>query len=209
MLHASGVAAATARLEERLQRAETDSAVGFPAFYQGAFAADLKRWSDHALAVARLKEQALRYQAAADTSAARVAEGAAQALDGYALWRRGQLEPAVRTLKIAQQQTTGIAGPEQHINATLRWWLGELLVELDRLPEAEVYFKSVAEDPYLPSIHAWYRLGSLYEKVGRYQEAREAYDTFTIGWQDADPELQPMVEEARAAVKRLSSSIKE
>jgi tetratricopeptide (TPR) repeat protein len=100
-------------------------------------------------------------------------------------------------------------GAEPTLNATLRWWLGELLLELDRSREAEVYFKSVGEHTYLPSIWAWYRLGRIYEKLGRQEEAREAFATFAAGWRDADPELQPLVEEARAAAKRLTSVARE
>ena len=53
------------------------------------------------------------------------------------------------------------------------------------------------------------RLGEIYEGLGRPDEARAAYEEFVVGWKDADPELQPMVEEARVAAQRLTSVVRE
>ena len=36
-----------------------------------------------------------------------------------------------------------------------------------------------------------------------YDKAREVYEYYVEYWQDADPELQPMVEETRQAILRL------
>jgi tetratricopeptide (TPR) repeat protein len=47
------------------------------------------------------------------------------------------------------------------------------------------------------------RLGELYEARGDRGKAREYYGRFVDLWQDADPELQPMVTRARAALRRL------
>lgn len=47
------------------------------------------------------------------------------------------------------------------------------------------------------------RLGELYEERGNAERAVEFYDQFIELWQDADPELQPMVQEARARVAAL------
>ncbi len=93
------------------------------------------------------------------------------------------------------------------MNATLRWWLGNILFEMKRLPEAERYFRSFAGRAWDPV--AAYRLARVYEEMGELAQARQAYELFVESWRDADPELQPMVAEARAAVQRLSSAIKE
>jgi tetratricopeptide (TPR) repeat protein len=48
------------------------------------------------------------------------------------------------------------------------------------------------------------RLGELYTARGDRAKAREYYGRFVELWKDADPELQPIVDSARAALKRLS-----
>jgi hypothetical protein len=44
----------------------------------------------------------------------------------------------------------------------------------------------------------------LYAARGDRAKARENYGRFVDLWKDADPELQPIVASARAALKRLS-----
>jgi tetratricopeptide (TPR) repeat protein/tRNA A-37 threonylcarbamoyl transferase component Bud32 len=56
----------------------------------------------------------------------------------------------------------------------------------------------------------WYplvlrRLGELHESLGHPDRAIDYYSRFVDLWQDADPELQTQVEEARAAVRRLTA----
>jgi tetratricopeptide (TPR) repeat protein/TolB-like protein len=51
---------------------------------------------------------------------------------------------------------------------------------------------------------AWRRLGELYEARGQRAEALEAYARFTDRWKDADPELQPVVREARRRMAALT-----
>ena len=47
------------------------------------------------------------------------------------------------------------------------------------------------------------RLGELYEERGNTERAVEFYNQFIELWQDADPELQPLVQEARVRVAAL------
>jgi tetratricopeptide (TPR) repeat protein len=54
-----------------------------------------------------------------------------------------------------------------------------------------------------PRSLALYRLGPLYEQQGETEKARAAYAEFIERWIDADPELRPMVDTARAALARL------
>jgi tetratricopeptide (TPR) repeat protein len=49
------------------------------------------------------------------------------------------------------------------------------------------------------------RLGELYEARGDPAKARAYFGRFVDLWKDADPELQPSVTDARAALKRLSA----
>jgi TolA-binding protein len=85
------------------------------------------------------------------------------------------------------------------INESIRWWLGELLLEMNRPAEAAVYYESFWHDPFA----AW-RLGPIYERIGDPAKAREAYARVASAWSDADPELQGQAREARAAVQRLT-----
>jgi DNA-binding SARP family transcriptional activator len=50
------------------------------------------------------------------------------------------------------------------------------------------------------------RLGELYEARGDSANAVESYNEFVELWKDADPELQPQVEDVRARIARLAGS---
>ncbi|MGH7589529.1 MAG: hypothetical protein ACRELU_13160, partial [Gemmatimonadota bacterium] len=171
-------------------------------FYAGAYAADQGRWKDHAAAVGRLRAQADRYAAAGDSGASRFARGASMALQGQGLWRRGDAERALPLLTDGQRQATWVvSATREALNGTIRWWLGELLLEMERPQDAALYFESFWHDP----LAAW-RLGPIYEQVGDPAKARDAYALVAFAWKDADPELQTRVREARAAVQRLASA---
>lgn len=49
------------------------------------------------------------------------------------------------------------------------------------------------------------RLGELYEAKGDRDKAASYYSRFIALWQDADPELQPKVAEAKARLARLTA----
>jgi tetratricopeptide (TPR) repeat protein len=185
-------------LEQALEPALIDSvAPRFAVFHAGAFAADHGRWSDHANAIAELERRAERAWGEADSLTAKQNGGAVRALEGYGLWRRGQPTAALPMLE----------DPD-----ALNWpwlvvplWLGRLYQELGRLRDAErVYRSYVALDETL-SIDplSQHQLGKIYEQLEEYDKARESYQYFVHYWQDADPELQPMVEEARRAIIRV------
>ena len=60
------------------------------------------------------------------------------------------------------------------------------------------------EDGYLYPI-ALRRLGALHEERGNSAAALDHYERFAELWRDADPELQPIVDEVRASIERLAS----
>jgi tetratricopeptide (TPR) repeat protein len=83
-------------------------------------------------------------------------------------------------------------------------WLGQLYQELGRFRDAERIYRSYSSFGALSTDPLSRRqLGSVYEALEEYDKARESYEYFVHYWQDADPELQPMVEEARQAIIRL------
>ena len=64
---------------------------------------------------------------------------------------------------------------------------------------------NLSEDSqFLPG--SYKRLGELYEAKGNRRDALSHYNTFLTLWKDADPELQPKVQEVRQRVSRLSKS---
>ncbi len=190
--------------EDLLERSLTIEAAQAPEalFFAGAHAADRGRWEAHADAQTRLRKSAYDSYSTGDTAAARFAEGAALALDGYGRWQR-QPEEAARLLDQARLQATGY-GSRQAVNETIRLWLARLMEQLGRPQDAVRYYRSLWPEPL-----ASYRLARVYEEVGEFANARREYEAFIAAWQDADPELQPKVAEARAAVQRLTSAIKE
>ncbi len=80
-----------------------------------------------------------------DSTSARFYEGAALALEGYALWRQDRKEGAVRVLETARRQATGYE-IRFGVNGTIRLWLWKLLLELGRPQEAQRYFNFFGQD---------------------------------------------------------------
>ncbi|MBA2565863.1 MAG: hypothetical protein H0V09_10660, partial [Gemmatimonadetes bacterium] len=101
----------------------------------------------------------------------------------------------------------GLTGSEERhgLAIALTFLIGQSLVRNDQPAEAIPYLLAF---PF-PSPLLYLNLAHAYEATERYAEARRAYELFVLGWRDADPELQPRVREAQAAVQRLSSVIRE
>ncbi len=47
-----------------------------------------------------------------------------------------------------------------------------------------------------------------YEATGRDAEARDAYQYFLTWWSEADPQLQPLVDEARQGLARIAARLR-
>jgi tetratricopeptide (TPR) repeat protein len=77
-------------------------------------------------------------------------------------------------------------------------WAADLLEERGDAEHAIEYLESLGPSPLLGA-----RLGALYEEVGRREDALEAYGWVLLGWEGADPRLQPRVAQARQAIARL------
>lgn len=205
-LHSAGLPAHGLILDDALalplvDSLPTDIGSTLVAFHAGAYAADQGRWEDHAAAVRRLRAQADRHLAASDSAASRFAMGASLALEGQGLWRRGDAERALPLLTDGQRRTTWVVSASREaLNGTIRWWLGDLLLERGRPLDAALYFESFWNDP-----RAAERLARIYEQLGDRAKAREAHALVGFAWNDADAELQPRARAARAAVQRLAS----
>jgi tetratricopeptide (TPR) repeat protein len=68
---------------------------------------------------------------------------------------------------------------------------------------APAFRRIVLDARHLPRTYK--RLGELYESRGNRAAARDYYGRFVDLWKNADPDLQPLVSDARAALKRLSA----
>ena len=73
----------------------------------------------------------------------------------------------------------------------------ELLHTLDRDREALQAYQGIADQLFHSGAPAHLRLAEIYDRQGERQKAREHYARFAELWKDADPELQPLVEDAR------------
>jgi tetratricopeptide (TPR) repeat protein len=91
-------------------------------------------------------------------------------------------------------------------------WLARVYDQLGVTDSALVLYQRFVEMPsmsygndagHLP--HAYVRVGELYEQRGDWETAVEYYGRFVSLWENADPELQPWVEEVRQTIARLSA----
>ncbi len=158
----------------------------------GFLAAAQGRWADHARAV-ELAWNIWRRRANAGLRRTRYAEADALAVEAYGLWRQG--EPQAAVAKLAEVQ---------YYQATrrVRAVLSHLLMDLERWEEAVPYLRPSWVGG--PNHHMNYHLARAYEMTGEYGKAAKAYGQFVEAWENADPELQPWVADARRALARLS-----
>jgi len=94
-----------------------------------------------------------------------------------------------------------------------RFLRAELLFELGRYEEAVGWYATI------PRLSMGYHLEALLlasvfrgrarslDALGRYDEALHYYRRFVTRWQDADPHLQPQVEEARQRIRELEEEL--
>ena len=187
-------------LEERLAASRADSSSfsnGFWVTCAAAYAAERGRWSEHATLLSHAREIAGRELAVGDSASAREWDRVVRVAEAHGLRRRGRKEDALRAF---ESTLPGDYGWYE------LWNVGELALELGRLDQAERAFRALCQWNGGPPAYLY--LGRILERTGRPAEAREAYEFFTYAWRNADRELQPMVDEARQAVARLSDSEK-
>ncbi|HET6363313.1 MAG TPA: adenylate/guanylate cyclase domain-containing protein [Gemmatimonadota bacterium] len=77
-------------------------------------------------------------------------------------------------------------------------WAAELLDRAGETDRAIEYYEVLGPSPL-----TGLKLGALYEKAGRREDAMEAYGWVVLSWQGADPALRPQVARARQAIARL------
>jgi hypothetical protein len=210
--HVSGLPVPTERLDSWLAEAsatEPEDRIGID-FVRGALALERDRADDYEqarLALETIAEEAL---ATGDTVTARWVRGDVRGLEGFAAWRAGRREEAERALEEARVQALGFFFllPDNRI---IRWWLAKLALENGQLDRAEELFFSLAHmgDPGFVDPMAVLQLAQVQEQLGSLDEARANYEWFVLAYRYADPELQPLVEDATARLLRLRDDIGE
>ncbi len=156
----------------------------------GGYLADEGRWEEHTRAIELLDDASRRRIAAGGSG--RSARAYARVVEAHGLWRQGEPEAALAALEDHKRYDAGNA-----VRATL----GAILMDLERWDEAIPYLRG-----WWWQAHSFmnYHLARAHEQTGDYDKARKEYAFFVEAWADADPELQPWVEDARRALGRLS-----
>jgi tetratricopeptide (TPR) repeat protein len=191
----AGLPVPRAAFDRYLGPASVGEGEDFRNFYMGAAAMEEERWDDYATALRRLERDASRFAAVGDQYAFTLASFGGKALRAQVIRSRGTLDGAFTALEDAHARTLH-TGPG--LNSTIAYWLGELSLERGRPWEALDFFtaaerRSVAAEA----------IARAYERFGDREAARDFYAWLPVAWRDADPALQPRVEEARRAVARL------
>ena len=127
-----------------------------------------------------------------DTTTARVTLGFSRAVEGIGAWQRGRRDEAIRLLEQALPDAR---------TTYLRWWLGMLHQEAKHPREALAYYRTYHKFDRWAAVS--YLIAQAYEQSGEPEKARIHYEFFVANWANADPELQPRVEDAKQAIARL------
>ena len=147
---------------------------------------------------------------AQSVQAARLAQAFAYTLDALLAWQQGDFDAALQALDAAQLDVPfhiRMHSPlcEQHLNRYLR---AEILFTQERYREALPWYSALYDgyyhwSPLYPG-PSYLRRAQIYEPLGREAEAEGFYQRFIKLWQDSDPAAHPMLEQAQAALYRLS-----
>ena len=171
------------------------------AIWRGWLAAAERRWDEVEEVGRTLDRQAQDLTAAGEGALASEATAYAAVLRAYARFVRADRAPLpdVESALGRLPHARIYAPPSSY----LRYQVGKLLFEQRRLSDAERYFLSFGPLDFYTSQAELY-LGRINEAQGRTGDAVQHYRRFITWWQYADPSLRGPLEEARAAVRRLT-----
>jgi tetratricopeptide (TPR) repeat protein len=134
----------------------------------------------------------------------------ARMVEGYAAWLRGDTPRALARFEAMPMQSAYplLLISDLYSHGFARYLRARTLQDVGRVEEAERWYGSLSANPYelvyRGPVHL--HLAEMREQAGDREGAIEHYRAFIDLWKDADPELQPMVEEARAALARLGAT---
>lgn len=175
-------------LEERLALTAADTIPSALTACGGAYAVDRGRWATHERSVTTHRRGSEWALGRGDSILYRTQRGTSNTLEAYALWKRGDLERALELFESAALDATW---------TEIHFWIGQILLELDRPAEAIPNFRVFRHNP-LAELY----IGRAYEMMEEYDQAHQAYESIVEHWDDADPELQPLVEQGRQGLIR-------
>ncbi|HET6340809.1 MAG TPA: tetratricopeptide repeat protein [Gemmatimonadota bacterium] len=176
-------------LDEHLALRASDSTPSARTGCGAIYSIDRGRRDDYLRSLAIHRRERERLVAEGDTLEARFEDGMIRSMEGYARWKGGDPAGALPILQEAARTYPFDA---------LAVWMGKIHLDQGRPEEAVRHFRALKNNPL-----ADYYLGLAYEAAGELGKAGEAYSSLVGFWRDADPELQPMVEEARQGLARV------
>jgi hypothetical protein len=96
---------------------------------------------------------------------------------------------------------------ELYSHGLARFLRARTLQSTGRGAEAEGWYEGLSASPFEVAFRgpALFYRARIREEAGDREGATRLYRGFIDLWKEADPELQPMVEEARAALRRLGA----
>ncbi|MFQ5601237.1 MAG: tol-pal system YbgF family protein, partial [Candidatus Krumholzibacteriia bacterium] len=121
-------------------------------------------------------------------------------------------------IRLLETSTTQGQVPVFSGRVPIRWLVAEAYQRLGRLGEAAQHFELVLSPTSLgneellylrgiPFSFAHQRLVLLYSRMGRLEDARRHWQIFQETFSNPDPELVPMIEEAREAITALEAKV--
>jgi tetratricopeptide (TPR) repeat protein len=136
-------------------------------------------------------------------------EDLARTVEGYADWIDGDPEGALRSFEAMPVEAgyTLIFVSELYAHSLARFLRARALQATGREEEAERWYEGLSATPFETAFRGPLLLhrAEIREAAGDREGAARLYGKFVELWKNADPELQPMVEEARAALRRLGA----
>ena len=131
-------------------------------------------------------------------------------LEGWIAARTGRWQEVVRDLGPAALRGDATGYVLIQSPPMLRWLVAEAYERLDRPDSAAAYFERAIASPPVGGTNisdsrmafsfGHRRLVLLYARMGRLEEARRHWQAFSATFTRPDPEMTPLVEEARAAL---------
>ena len=217
LAHVSGFEIPTARLERALAAQENgqppDSIVigfgwldpGITGYvFRGAWALEQSRTREFQESLAAIRSIKRDWLGEGDSLRALYAEGATEALEGFRAWREGRMSAADTLLENARRKTS-IAGEFSPVNLAIRWWEARRALQVGERERAARFLHSLSRgESIMADPLATLALARVQEELGHFRDARENYELFAVAWRDADPELRPLVVEARRAAVSLA-----
>lgn len=145
----------------------------------------------------RWRLEADSLEAAGDSATAQIQRWLNELVEARAQWGAGDPEAALERLVPLQREATGWMFMVP-VNEMISTYIADLYLELGNTEQAELYYRSLVNRP-----RAVLALARLRDEAGDTEEAAAYYARVIQFWEDADPEIQPLVQEARDRLQEI------